>query len=590
MNRKYNDNFINEFSEDSYNKYLKTINYLDILRNNYNCRYDESYKGYDGTVDLFKESLDHYVLMKMENDNTFINSIECDNYFGYLKKLSNVNRYDFYTNIVLFNVLNNSKFIKYKEKYGLNNQMVDKKFGKAMMDINHIILKVRHNKLVTQDELNLLCGFVSDYRENTGILNETVKYIFNNLTDDDSKLKCSPQVISAILTYIPYTCKMLKKNNFEPSNVRIFAANKYNFGKIYNSMGTSLGSRKEIILNGKVVKNTNFKSIVSSENPFSFKEYFKYKDYSFTLMLMTVYHEMTHQYQNHMSRMEKGKTFINYDFFKDGLAYAFRNMLDDKLNDYNENHDNDDIEIHATKFAWEMCSDFYRDILFDSDLKKVLLTRCNKNKNGTLTRYSFAVKKDKNGNLIETTKYDLDNILRIMQDSKKRNKYFKTYPYLQYIFDNDGKIKLDILFIKNFGYTRIGASLLRNLINSRGIDSNILNVIKGKNKSDIIDATSNIYVAIDWGRQMLYHLNWYVEKNFNDDFKVNRSFLEVAKNIIMDQINVISNGKRLLHQVFRCYDYDDLIDGMREKNKYYYDLIYENINKSNNLSNKGIRR
>ena len=117
MSRKYNDAFIREFDEENYIKCLGTINYLDMIRNNYNYRYNESYEYFDGTVNLFKESLDHYVLMKMEQDEDFINTVECNNYFSYLKKLSNSNSYDFYTNVVLYNVLNNPKFSNYFSKY-----------------------------------------------------------------------------------------------------------------------------------------------------------------------------------------------------------------------------------------------------------------------------------------------------------------------------------------------------------------------------------------------------------------------------------------------------------------------------------------
>ena len=110
MNRKYNDQFISEFNEEDYVKCLKTVNYLDILRNNYNGRYDDNYSKFDGTVNLFKESLDHYVLLKMEKDANFINTLECNNYFNYLRKLSNGNSYEFYTNVVLYNVLYNTKY------------------------------------------------------------------------------------------------------------------------------------------------------------------------------------------------------------------------------------------------------------------------------------------------------------------------------------------------------------------------------------------------------------------------------------------------------------------------------------------------
>ena len=598
MRRLFNQNFIDEFSEIDYIRCLQTINYLDLLRDNYNYRYDDSYDKFNGTINLFKESLDHYVLKRMENDLNFINLAECNNYFNYLRKLSNTNKYDFYTNVVLFNVLNNPKFLRYKEKYGLNNQMPQQKFGKAMIDINHIISKVRHNKILTHDELNLLCGFVSDYRENTEILNDVIKYIFNNLTTEDCKLKCSLQVISAIATYIPYKSDAIKKNGFDPATVRIMVANKYHYDekqqvgkreKRYSGMGQSSGEYRQIILSGRVSKNTNFKSIDSSKNTFSFEEYFKTGDYSFTLMLLTLYHEITHQYQRYMSRRDVSKLLVDSDSYIAGLPMALCDVLDEEYHDYRDNHDNDDIEIHATKVGWEMCASFYKDILVDSDLKKELMTRSNRNKNGTQTRYAFSIKKDKNGNMFDAVKYTLDNCLRVMKNAGKRAKYFKEMPCLQYIFTDDGRFKIDILLIRNFGNTQIGAGLLEKLVNTPGIDNKISDLVKKyKNSKDILTIIAyNIYMGIRFSNNRLYMIEFYTRKDFDDSFQINNSFLEVADSILSEQNDTIKNGKRILHHALNCNDYDELIDKNRKSSLDYYRQILDNINKSKNLHKKG---
>ena len=283
--------------------------------------------------------------------------------------------------------------------------------------------KIQNNKNITQEELDFICGFVSDYRENTSLISNVVKYIFNNLTKPNSNLKASPQVIAAISTYVPYTCKEITKNGFDPTCIRICAANRRN-GKYYNGMGTAYTKKFDIILNGNVTKNTNFKSIKSSENPFSFDEYFKNNNYEFTLLLLTLFHEMTHHYQSHIAKMPLSQFFINFEFFVAGYPMAVEEILDNELKDYNENHDNDDIEIHATEIAWLMCHNFYKNVMNDSQLKTELLNRSINNSRGTKNRYYFSVKKDKRGKLIDAVEYDNDNLLQIMKDGSKRNKYF----------------------------------------------------------------------------------------------------------------------------------------------------------------------
>lgn len=583
----YNEEYIREFDLMNYINILKDNKYLSTLTINYSNRYNPRYSMFDGKLNLLKESLDHYVLKRMSEDSNFINTEECNNYFNYLKKLSNQNDYEYHSNVVLSNVLNRKEFIEYKEKYiGNNIDKFNEKIRNNNNKLNDIVNKIKNNQEISQDELDLMCGVVSDYRKDCKILRDTIKYVFNNLTKQNSKLKCSPQVLSAILTCVPYLSDKIKKNGFEPSNIRMYASNRLG-GKDFNGVGMSLGNSKAVIMSGKKFSNISFKSIESIENTY-LKDVDKYNDFS--MLMIVAFHEITHQYQRYMAGIDVEDNKYNKDFFTDGYPMAIRGILDSIMHDYNENHDNDDIEIHATKVGWEMCNDFYSKMIDDKKLKETLTSKCKRNMNATSSRYAFATKKDKIGNVIDKEKYDNDNLIKIMSDSKIRDKWFKKSPHLKQIFTKSGKFNLGVLFIYNFGYTQLGGSLLENLINTQGIDNIILNYMNSNEYGEdkIRYASDNIYLGIRYATKKLSSIEYYTRFGFTDQFKVNKDLLVMAKDIIDNQVNTIINGKRILNNVLNCYDYDMLIDNMINVSKNYYDNTKKNLGVDNkNLSSRG---
>lgn len=576
MARNFNENFINEFSIKNYQDTLKDTEFLKRIFNNYNYRFDPAYNTFDGQLNLLKESLDHYVLKAMKEDKNFINSIECNNYFTYLKNLSNHNDYEYHTNVVLSNVLNNDEFIKYKQKYiGNNLNVFNEKINNNTNRLNSIFNQIKNNKEVSQNELNLICGVLSDYRENCEVMRHVIKYIFNNLTKQDNKLKCSPQILSAILTYIPYMSDKIKKNGFRPSAIRFCVTNKI-MGKDFSGVGVSLGDNS-IIISGKKFSNIDFKSIRSIESTY-LKDVDKYNDFS--MLMIVAFHEITHKYQKYMSRLDVKASKYNNDFLTDGYAFAVSRILNESLNDYGENHDNDDIEIHATKVGWEMCADFYTKMIDNQKLREKLTERCMINKNSTQSRHSFATKKDQNGNIVDKNKYDNNNLIKIFSDKNKREKWFNLYPHLRQVFTPGGKFNIDILFIYNFGYTRYGSSLFESLINTKGIDDIISSHIKnnGYSKDKLRIASDNIYLGIKNATSNIRSIEYYTRFSFNDEFKVNKDLLDVAKEILDNQVITIKNGKRILHNVLKCHEYDTLIDDAINISKAYYKAI---INSSN---------
>ena len=84
----YNESYINEFNPNSYELVLSDRKTLENLAKNHNNRLDPM-KPYYASKDLFRESLDHYVTKRYNEDEAFRNSKEMKNYIAYSANLAN---------------------------------------------------------------------------------------------------------------------------------------------------------------------------------------------------------------------------------------------------------------------------------------------------------------------------------------------------------------------------------------------------------------------------------------------------------------------------------------------------------------------
>ena len=87
---QYNDKFIREYQEQSYLKFLLEPSLLRTLLVNYKSRYEQD-KSVDGTLILFQESLNNYVVKKIKTNPEFIKTKEFKNYIYNLKETMNLN-------------------------------------------------------------------------------------------------------------------------------------------------------------------------------------------------------------------------------------------------------------------------------------------------------------------------------------------------------------------------------------------------------------------------------------------------------------------------------------------------------------------
>jgi len=422
----YNDVFINEYEEETYIKYLRDRNLLWGLVLAEKSRYVA--EKVNGEVFLLKESLDHYVLKRLNANSNFQNTMEFRNYLDFIISISAYN-YETSTNVFW------SAFPEenYKRWFGKNAEILMN--NKNNQNIETIFAKIRNNQIISQNELNAICIYFGKkrsytdikYQEEYGIL---MTYIFTTVLKNYNLYKFSPQLLDAIINYIPV--EYGNKNGFEPYNIRLFASDYLN-NKDENRKGVSHGN--QVFVSRDFLK-TKLNSINDSEIAY------KKDGEDFTFLMIVLFHEMTHNYQRYMSK----KTSTD----SSGIAYSTKMILQRELQDYNDNHDNEDIEIDATQKGWILCERFFRKHFFvdvkDDKLIKFreeLLKRCKNNSRYTIDRRNFAIKKDKQGNLYPKDEYDIKNLLMIINNNPD---YLKEYPCLKRYFNDNGDINIDFCF------------------------------------------------------------------------------------------------------------------------------------------------
>ena len=429
----YNDNFINEYNEEVYLSYLRNpdkLNNFIILEKN---RYDKN--NIDGEVYLLKESLDHYVVKKIITDPNFQNTLEFKNYLNYMKRIMTCN-YELSTNL-FFSVFSKDKYqIWFADSF--NSMQNIRKNNSQTFGL--VYSKMKNNQIISQDELNIICTYFSkrrfyeneNYKEKYSVL---ISYIFNVFVNNSNKYKFTPQILDAILNYAPiqYSLHLRNKKDFNPYNIRIIASD-YLRGKEFLGPAISLSSENKVIMNRDFL-NIKFDSISDS------KVAYRKKGNDFTFLMIVLFHEMTHNYQNFLSK----KPELN----DNGLSYAISKILHKELHDYKDNHDNDDMEIFATVTGWHICRDFFQEhfpILQDNNKKSELLNNCKNNSIYTLARHSFAIKSDKENKLFTRDDYDFENLAKII---KNKPNYLNLFPCLKRFFNNEGEINVDICFYPN---------------------------------------------------------------------------------------------------------------------------------------------
>lgn len=478
------NSFIQNFSEDEYLKFLNNESSLNTLFLLFNERYNETVKG---NIILFFESLNNYVADKIKQNKNFINTIQFQKFQKILR-----NNISLYTIAFLKNtLLSNLKLEEIKQIF--DDDIVNMLISCSSEDLKRkqaIGAKIENNEQITQVELNYMCNSFAFNRKKDNKGHEMlIKYIFNNLTKESSNLRCNGIVLDAIMSYIPKNYPSI--DGFDPSTVRIIA-NDYK-----NGPGVSYGNF--VYMNRSFFKNINFKK---HDNIAA--DYLK-RGNDFTFLMIVANHELTHNYQQYMTTKQ--------EISGSGLSMIKRIVLDQNLQDYQENHDNDDIEIDATEKGWFVCSDFYKRIITDQKLAKSLSDQCLKNAITTRNRRYFNVKYDKLFKCYDDTYlYDIRNLDRIML-SKKGEGYLKMFPSLKYFYFNSQR-NYQFLKLKEICDNPVSKEFIieRTIDFPRSVYSQLLNL----DNQELEVACNNLYNSFKF---LCSNITGFYDRNYYSEYK-----------------------------------------------------------------------
>lgn len=427
----YNEKYIDEYSEETYLKYLNNETLLKKLFANYQNRYNKEEK-VSGELILFQESLNNYVIKSLKKNPNFSKTTYFENYKKYLQAgLKSNTKFFFHNNF--FHSFNHSELQNYLGR-DLYNQIDP---SQDIKDVQVIYKKMSKGMTITQRELDMVCDINAFKRDIITDPNKVdyhrllIEYIFNNLTKPDSRLVCSEFVLDAILAYMPKYYP--SRDGFNPLGTRIVADDSR--VKVGVSHGDSF-----VLMNRDLFKKTNFKSIDDIT-----KTYVK-EGSDFTFLLIVLNHEFSHQYQSYMEKQS--------EFSNEGYMAIKNHILNRELNDYGNNHDGDDIEIDATEKGWDVCRKFYKDFIHDENLKHILVDQSGKNERGTSNRRFTYMKVDKYGTKSFTPFYDFRNLTDIIY---KKPEYIKKYPMLKTFYNENGQATLDFLKKENICKKSVGA-------------------------------------------------------------------------------------------------------------------------------------
>ena len=600
ISRPYKKEYIDDYTIDDYNRYLNSPSNLAILKNNYFKRYAANCSGYDGYYHALKESLDHYVLKRIEDNPQFLGGTQGQNYLNYVVSIMRIEREEIYNNIAIRTIIRDPNLRKYlinKVSYNLIPE-----YNSVVNKINVIEAKIKRNELVTQYELDTICAFVVDSRDlDDEIYTSLIKYIYNNLNHPLCKqngLHCSLQVINAIYNYVPLFARdnfeKFKKSGYDPTGTRIYIVDNYHNDR-YNKYGTSYSSRKHIVFSKEKIKNLKFGSIESAAATFNFlscNQGNQKFQYDYCSLILIAAHELVHQFQTHESKK------ININSI--GFMSVVKNVLDQTLDDYDRNHDNDDIEINATEIGWNICQQFFKKILRESKDRDKLISRSIINEKGTTGRYAFALKREKNGTWTIKDEYDYRHLNEIMCNAEQRKRYFSMYPMLRKIYNEDGSLSvMKVLTLPpeftirakgpTIGSTYVNKAITALITNEKLRNKYIKEIAAIREPMPIINILDNLYspptVIFDSIKLIKYYLtNGFDKKDMFEKIDIDEKFINNRKYEYDRRYNatmLIFNELRQQRNSLLSNSTTDYINRLMKQSRDLNNMIYEIKNKIN---------
>ena len=435
----YNQEYIDQFGEEYLLDCLKTknSNILDDIYNSYSNEFSTNDIS-DAELLLVKESIDHLIVKKINEDDNFIYSEEFKNYCTFIKIICFNSKF----NRILTELFTNPVFLDQKTNNILKDIIISRdKIERIKIHINNvnnylkqILIKMSNKELITQEELDSICRILA--RKNTPSDKNyqiVITYILNYMRNYPT-LEINLNELAFVSSVLPHlflerqTPKgFIKKVRIRIGDIVIKNKSRVNafYSETYNCvvMGKKLAEKCTSLEKGSIY---NHRELSNLSDIYSY--------------IFICNHELTHASQN-MLAQEKEYSSI-------GLFYIINRINNDRLGDYRQcNHDSDEIEINADEIGW--ANTLYilnRYVNEDRELFDI----CSDNVYACVIRRSISHKKEPNSQA-EAIYHGIYDIRQAKESIKNSNdKLFKTYPSLSLIFDRNGETNYKCLCIKGF--------------------------------------------------------------------------------------------------------------------------------------------
>lgn len=406
-----NENYIYAFPENEYIDLLNSPSKMLLMKD----YYIDKYKSTDAYYIALKESLDHYISMRLKKDSNFKNTNEFSTYIKYLAEVTkentnNIGLKTFHlepsTNIV-FNYLDEKTINKYFPN-------IDKMISKNKKTLDNIFYKIKNNQLLTNNEMNLAAKYLECKKEKNYRYDTFIDYVFNNL----KRIGPSTEVLSAIASYLPYT--------FEPENI-----GRCIFAKYDNLLPINVAHCNRNY--DYTCYNVDYFNSIRLDSFEAAKSSRSLDSNDIVLLLFIVYHELTHQKQQNDVKMNKFA----------GAAMDITNAINSVFQgSYACNHDSSEIEIEADELGWKYAAKFV-----EKYISKDLAKECLKNSEAVSCRRVFAKKQvPDSGKLMTNIEYDMKLLSEaVKKDPSIRNKF----PNISKIITQEGAFYASALFKEN---------------------------------------------------------------------------------------------------------------------------------------------
>lgn len=419
---------------------------------------------------LYKEKLDDYVTEQLNGQNAeaFRQSEEFQNYAKITmwiaqNRVKPTKRWTLYPELVTNPVLRDERMREavlqsYYQGDALETARANmgkyiSEYGQAIASVER---KIEKRGKLSQTQIDVLSDYIYAGRNYDDCrARKLAEYCFNEIEEGDN-LQASVPMIGALANYFA-------KNYSIDEDVR-------KKSKIIIADGARgaddmrIGTSTDF---GCVLEKNHFleMSLTSDE---SLKKSRTNREDDIYRLMMVSFHELTHDHQR--SSLARGEDTPS------AMAYATNRVLrrdtgcipvtntktgeEMKIGYYRANHDSDEIEIDADEEAWRQCRLFlvkhckmYGDRLNDADVRARFWKRreqCKNNEQEVRTRRAFTRKKNRDGELVSPTYYDIDNLSQKISGDPA---ILAQYPIFRKYFENDGTIKLSLLYD-----TRLAAS------------------------------------------------------------------------------------------------------------------------------------